>query len=209
MGDAVATLFIACAAPISFRLAQSPAELEAVYRLRYQVVVEQGWARPEDLPTGLEQDSYDQRGSYLIGLDGPHLVATTRLVFPDGGRLLPTEADFGVRVEPEGGVVDGGRTIVSRAYSDRQHRIFMGLLGQNWFELKRRKFYYLCGAATGAMIRLCHSLGYQITVVGPARHYWGERRYPIRFDVLESIPTLWARWGHRLGGPLEQEGQLD
>jgi N-acyl-L-homoserine lactone synthetase len=207
--DAIAAQFIAQAAPVQFSIARSPAELEAVYRLRYQIVVEHGWASPEDFPNRLEKDSYDMRGVYLIGQDSHGIIATTRLVFPDSNQLLPTELDFDLKVEPPGQVVDGGRVIVSRAYSDQRHRIFAGLLGQSWFALKERNFYYLCGAATGAMIRLCRSLGYQITLLGPARHYWGERRYPIRFDVLESIPSLWLRWGHTPVGPLNETGPPD
>ena len=199
IGDAIATYFISWAAPIHFTVAQSPAELEAVYRLRYQVVTEQGWACPEDFPEGLEKDIYDRQSVYLIGQDEDGtIVASTRLVFPTPEEPLPTEVDFGLKIEPYGQVVDGGRAIVSRLYSDQQHHVFAGLLGQSWFELKKQSLFYLCGAATGPMIRLCRSMGYQITVLGQARQYWGEQRHPIRFDVLESIPGLWARWGYTI-----------
>src|SRR3990170_2028423 len=50
--DALAAQLIARAAPLMFSVAQSPAEREAVYRLRYSIVVEKGWARPEDFPDG-------------------------------------------------------------------------------------------------------------------------------------------------------------
>lgn len=208
IADAVANKFIRRAAPVCFRAAQSPAELEAVYRLRYQVVIERGWAYPEDFPTELEQDIYDGQGLHLIGQAGATIVATTRLIFPDPGRLLPTEAEFGLRIEPQGRVVDGGRAIVSRAYSGRQHHIFAGLLGQSWFELKARGFYYLCGLASAAMIRLCRSIGYQITILGPARQYWGEWRHPIRFDVLESTSTLWAHWGRPASRPEDGQNEV-
>jgi N-acyl-L-homoserine lactone synthetase len=173
--------------------------------MRYEVVVDQGWARPENLLSGLEQDGYDAQAIHLLGWDGQKAVATTRLVFPTAGKLLPTEVEFGLSVEPRGQVVDGARAIVARAYSDYQHRIFAGLLGYTWFEIQARGFSYLCGAAVPAMIRLCRSIGYQITVLGPARQYWGEKRYPLRFDVLESVPTLLERWGHMLK---KQESRL-
>lgn len=204
--DVIAAQFIAGAAPVRFGIAQSAAELEAVYRLRYQVVVEHGWASPKDFPARLEKDTYDRRGIHLVGQVDRMVVATTRLVFPAPGQVLPTEADFGLKVEPLGRVVDGGRAIVSKAYSDYQHRIFAGLLGLSWFQLKERHLYYLCGAATGAMIRLCRSLGYQVTLLGPARQYWGEQRYPIRFDVLESVPQLWARLSRTTGDPARETG---
>ena len=204
VADAIATRFIELAEPIRFSVAQSPGDREAGYRLRYEVVIAQGWARPEQFHHGLEQDHYDAEAVHLLGWDGQKVVATTRLVFPTAGRLLPTEAEFDLQVEPQGHVVDGGRTIVDRAYSDDRHRIFAGLLGYTWFEIQARGFRYLCGAAVPAMIRLCRSLGYQISVLGPARQHWGEERYPIRFDVPESIPLLHERWKHIINrGSLE------
>ncbi|HEX9924384.1 MAG TPA: GNAT family N-acyltransferase [Anaerolineae bacterium] len=196
IADAIGTHFIASAAPIRFSVARSPGEREAAFRLRYDVVVGQGWASPETLRSGLEQDEYDAQAVHLLGWAGQDVIATTRLVFPTAGTLLPTEEEFELRVEPPGQVVDGGRAIVARAYSDVRHRIFAGLLGCSWFEIQARGFYYLCGAAVPAMIRLCRSIGYQISVLGPARPYWGEKRYPIRFDVPESVPTLRERWEH-------------
>jgi N-acyl-L-homoserine lactone synthetase len=198
VADAIAAHFIASAAPVHFSVAQSPGEREAAYRLRYEVVVNQGWARPEKFRSGLEQDGYDAQAVHLLGWDGQKPIATTRLVFPTAGKLLPTEVEFELSVEPRGQVVDGARAIVARAYSDYQHRIFAGLLGCTWFEIQARGYYYLCGAAVPAMIRLCRSIGYQITVLGPARQYWGEKRYPLRFDVLESVPTLHERWEHMI-----------
>jgi len=197
IADTVAAHFIASAAPIRFSVAQSPGEREVAYQLRYKVVVDQGWAKPDEfLVKDLEQDSYDAQAVHLLGWDDEKVVATARLVFPVSGNLLPTEMEFGLNVEPQGQVVDGGRAIVTKAYSDRQHRIFAGLLGCAWVEMQARGFYYLCGTAVPAMLRLCRSIGYQITVLGPARQYWGEKRYPIRFDVPESILTLSEHWGH-------------
>lgn len=196
IADAIAAHFIASAAPIHFSVAQSASEREAAYRLRYEVVIDQGWARPEKFLSDLEQDDYDAQAVHLLGWDDQKAVATTRLVFPTAGKLLPTEVEFELSVEPRGQVVDGARAIVARAYSDYQHRIFAGLLGCAWFEIQARGFYYLCGAAVPAMIRLCRSIGYHITVLGPARQYWGEKRYPLRFDVPESVPTLLERWEH-------------
>lgn len=193
--NSIAARFIASAAPIRFSVARSPGEREAAYRLRYEVVIDQGWAGAEEFQSGLEQDSYDAQAVHLLGWDEQRVVATTRLVFPTPGKLLPTEEEFDLRVEPRGQVVDGSRTIVARAYSDTRHRIFAGLLGCTWLEMQPRGFNYLCGAAVPAMIRLCRSIGYQISVLGPARQYWGQQRHPIRFDVPESISTLVGLWG--------------
>jgi len=197
IADEIAAYFIASAAPIRFSVAQSPSEREAAYRLRHKVVIDQGWAKADKfLSNGLEQDDYDAQAVHLLGWDDQKAVATTRLVFPTAGKLLPTEVEFELNVGPRGQVVDGARVIVANPYSDYQHRIFAGVLGYTWLEMQARGFYYLCGAAVPAMIRLCRSIGYHITVLGQARQYWGEKRYPIRFDVPESIPMLRERWGH-------------
>lgn len=196
IADAIAKQFIALAEPVRFSVAQSPDELEAAYRLRYEVVIQQGWVRPEEFCRGLELDQYDADAVHLLGWDGQKVVATTRLVFPAPNRGLPTETEFDLRVEPPGQVVDGGRAIVDRAYSDYRHQIFAGLLGHSWFEIQARGYCYLCGAATSAMIRLCRSLGYQISVLGSGRQYWGAQRYPMRFDLPESVPSLQKRWRH-------------
>src|SRR5258707_11385790 len=83
--DAFAAQRIALAAPIRFDVAQSPAELEAVYRLRYQVAIERGWATPADMPDGLERDAYDDRAVQIVGWDKEGSVAVVRLVFPHSG----------------------------------------------------------------------------------------------------------------------------
>jgi N-acyl-L-homoserine lactone synthetase len=205
IANAIAAHFIASAAPVRFSVAQSSAEREAAYRLRYEVVTDQGWAKPEKFLDGLEQDGYDAQAVHLLGWDDQRAIATTRLVFPTAGQLLPTEVEFELRVEPRGQVVDGSRAIVAGTHTDYQHRIFAGLLGCTWFEMQARGFYYLCGAAVPAMIRICRSIGYHITVLGPARQYWGQQRHPIRFDVPESISTLLERWG----GVIQEKQERD
>jgi N-acyl-L-homoserine lactone synthetase len=209
IADAIAAYFITSAAPIRFSVAQSPDERKAAYRLRYKVVTDQGWARPEKFLDGLEQDGYDAQAIHLLGWDDQKVVATNRLVLPTAEKLLPTEVGFDLRVEPGGQVVDGSRAIVARAYSDYRHQIFAGLLGCTWFEIQARGFYYLCGAAVPAMIRICRSIGFHISVLGPARQYWDQQRHPIRFDVPESISTLLERWGDVIGKQGEEHAQIE
>src|SRR5689334_4026090 len=73
------------AQPITFRVAASDAEKEVTYRLRYEAIMERGWARPEDFPDGLECDSYDERAVHVIGWYGETPVTTGRIVFPEPG----------------------------------------------------------------------------------------------------------------------------
>src|SRR5438132_2727031 len=85
--DAWSRWLLARAAPICFAIAQTPAEREALYRLRYQTAIGRGWVKPEDFPDGLERDPYDERAVHLAGWDGTVLAASVR---------LPTEEAFGL-----------------------------------------------------------------------------------------------------------------
>ena len=193
----VSQTVIASAAPVCFSAAQTNAQREAVYRLRYNTVIERGWARPEEFPNGMERDDYDAVALYVIGTVGGSLAACARLVFPAEGRLLPTERAFDLRIEPRGRVVDLGRQIVAPPYTHHRHVIFAGLLAQCWLEVHARGYYHVCGDFTPSMIRLYRHLGLNVKPLGPTRLYWGEERLPIVQDVLGAVDILAARWlGH-------------
>lgn len=195
MIDIVAARGLALAAPIRFGVAESPEGREATYRLRYEVSIKQGYARSEDLAAGVEYDSYDDRALHVAGWDGDKLATTARLVFPEPGSSLPTEAAFDLEIEPCGQVVDMGRVIVAHEFSEARHRILAGLFAYCWTLVRARGFVCVCAAfATSASVRLYRNMGFQITPLAQPRHYWGEERYPVRFDVLDSAPTLSKRW---------------
>jgi hypothetical protein len=96
--DALATMAVGWVAPIHFTVAQSEAERQAAYRLRYQTVIERGWLKPEDLPNGVEYDKYDDQAIQILGWDGEKAVATCRLILPAPGLRLPTEVAFDLQV---------------------------------------------------------------------------------------------------------------
>ena len=193
--DALATQAIGWVAPIRFSLAQSEPERDAVYRMRYDTVIERGWMQPADLPDGRERDAYDDRAAHILAWDGAVLAASCRLVFAEPGLQLPTEQAFDLQIEPRGHVVDAGRFVVARAYNDREQRMFAALLARGWLEVRARGFSNVCAAfASPAMIRLYRRMGFQITLLGPPRHYWGRDRYPILFNTVEEASTLIERW---------------
>jgi len=192
--DELARGMVVAAAPLRFCAAQSPEELQAVYRLRYEVVIARGWARPEELPDGLERDEYDECAVHIAAWDGSQIAATSRIVLPAPELVLPTERAFGIKIEPHGQVADMGRQIVARAYSSVQHLVFAALLAQTWLEIHARGFTLVCGDFTPAVTRLYRLMGFQVTQVGPAREFWGEERFPIVVDIVGSVPTLLKRW---------------
>ena len=195
--DRIALRLIDRAKPVRFTSTFGEKELASIYRQRYETVVERGWARPEDLPSGLEQDEFDPLALHIAGWDGETLAASARLVFPTPGLSLPTEQAFGVQIEPHGQVADLSRQIVARGYSSSQHAIFSGLLSYCWLQAQMRGFYYVCGDFTPAMIRLYNRLGLLVNPVGEPRPYWGEERIPIVQDVLGAASVLAARYLER------------
>lgn len=197
LADSLASRIVGVAAPIQFSVAQSDSDRQAVYRLRYQVVIERGWAQPEDLPDGLERDAFDERAIHIVGWDGDVLAATSRLVLPVSQNLLPTEQAFDIKVEPQGQVADMGRQIVGRDYSNVRHLVFAALLAKTWLEMRQRGFTLVCGDFSPAVTRLYRMVGFDVKQIGPSRKFWGEKRFPILVDVAGSVPTLLERWGNQ------------
>jgi N-acyl-L-homoserine lactone synthetase len=191
---AVTERAMARAGSIRFALAETANEQRAIYHLRYQTVIERGWAQPADYPDGMERDADDGVALHIMGLDGNSLVACARLIFPNKVKQLPTERIFGVHVEPCGKVVDLGRQIVARSHSNMQHVIFAALLGRCWLEAQSQGYYHVCGDFTPSMIRLYRLLGLAVTTLGPPRHYFGEERIPIVQDVVSAVTQLSERY---------------
>jgi hypothetical protein len=203
LADRVAQGGVDAAAPLRFETADTDATRDAVYRLRCEVVVARGWAQPAGFPDGRESDDYDPLAIHIAAWDGARLAATSRMVLPAPGLILPTERAFQVVLEPAGQVVDMGRQIVHGDYSGNQHLVFAALLGKTWLELRARGFVWVGGDFTPAVTRLYRLMGFQVRQVGPGRIYWGEERFPVVVDVPASVPALLKRWGRLVGGALD------
>lgn len=195
--DDLSHRLVAAAQPLHFDIVRTEAERAAVFRLRYQAVIAHGWAPPEALPDGMERDMYDERAILIAAWDGDVLAATTRLVLPEPGRILPTEAAFGITVEPQGRVADMGRQTVARAYSSMRHRVFAAILAKTWLEMRSCGYSLVCGDFSAGMLRLYRMLGFKVTQLGPAQLYWNEERYPILVDASGDVESLLARWNVR------------
>jgi N-acyl-L-homoserine lactone synthetase len=195
MVDGLARQLLRGAAPLRFGVAQAAAERAAAYRLRYQVVTELGWASADDFPDGLERDEYDERAVQVIGWDGETPIATAQLVFPAPGLRLPTEAIFGLVVEPQARVVDWGHLCVASAYRHQRHLVSLALMGCAWLTGREQGYHQVCGRVAPHLLRLYEQLGIQLTTLGPARLHWGEERFPVRFDILGSVAPMLARLG--------------
>jgi N-acyl-L-homoserine lactone synthetase len=179
------------ASQVRFGFARSPAELEAVFRLRYRISIEEGWRRPEDMPDGLERDEYDEEHvAQIAAWDGPRLAGTARVVYPSPDRPLPTEAAFGIVVPPRGRVVDAGRLIVAPEHRDGEHRILGGLAACIWNAMAARGFQWAAVAISQPMIEFTRALGFDVLTLGDPKRYWGEERFPARLTAPN--PRAWT-----------------
>ena len=182
---------------LRFDIARDESQREAVYRLRFQTILERGWAQPGDMPDGMEHDHYDEKAIHIVGWDGDKLATTSRLVLPEEGLILPTEEAFHIQVEPRGQVVDMGRQIVAHEYSSIKHKVFAALLARTWLEIRAHGYSLVCGDFTPAMMRLYRIMGFDVKQLGPAQPFWGEERFPILVDVARSMMALVERWGNK------------
>jgi N-acyl-L-homoserine lactone synthetase len=161
-------------------VAETAEEREAVYRLRYECLIERGWARASDFPDGLERDEYDADALHLAAWVGPHLVGAVRMVTPVADRRLPIEAAFDLALEPRGEVVDGGRLVIAPLYrGDGAHRLLALLFARFWMEADRRGFAHIAAAAPRSAIALYRRVGLDVQILGAPRLHWGEERLPL------------------------------
>jgi N-acyl-L-homoserine lactone synthetase len=180
--DELARRVLARTAPVHYRRATSAEDRTAIFRLRYQAVIDRGWARPADLPDGLERDDDDDRAHFVGGWDGATLVAAARLIFPAPGMPLPVERVFGVEVAPRDRVAHVDRIAVARAHSDAGSRLLLGLIAATWLEMRARGAHVWVGIDSPGTLRLYRRLGFAMKTLGPPRRYWDEERYPVRAD---------------------------
>jgi predicted GNAT family N-acyltransferase len=183
--DALACMLIARAAPVRFEIASTADQQRQIFALRYETVVEEGWVPSTAYPDGLERDVFDDVAAHIAGWHNAELVASARLVFPEHGRRLPTELDFELTAQPEGAVVDIGRAIVAKAYRSSDHTLFGALLSRCWLEIRQRGYENLCGTASGWRLERYRQFGLPLRIIGPARQYWGDERYPVFLEGRE------------------------
>ena len=174
--------------PLHFGQPQSPGQLEAALRLRFQTAVSQGWIAAGDFPSGLETDPYDDVALHIVALDGSTVVGTTRIVLPASGRRLPIEEAFAW--QSDGRTVDVGRACVDSQYREGTHRVFLGLLAAVWTEMRNRGFTQCCGVVSAKVMLLYKRLGLEVSRLAPPRIYWGEERWPVLVRPQEAGDQL-------------------
>ena len=178
--------------PLRFTATTDRVDATPAFRLRAEAVAMAGWRTLEEMPGGLEIDEYDDRAVHVVGWDGARAAAAGRIVLPPGP--LPTEDACGVRVHPEGRVVDVGRMVVAPGDRGPGHGVFGALLASLYLEVRRRGFEVACGMMSPAVRVMCRQLGITLELLGEDRSYWGDLRAPVRFDVRGSASSIRERW---------------
>ena len=187
--DRLAERLLRGARAVRVEIAHTAADREAIYRLRYEQVIGDGWARPGELSDGVERDAYDAAAIQIGAREAGTLVGALRVVPPVAGRRLPVEAAFDLEIEPRGAVVEVGRLVIDRAYrGDPAHRVWGALFGRAWLSTRARGFTVLGGAASPRMVAQLRALGLPFELLAPARRYWGEDRHPVRLDPAGGRP---------------------
>src|SRR5688572_28987647 len=75
--DRATSTYLRRIAPIAFRAAETDAERRASFRMRYEAIIDQGWASPEAFPDAIEQDHLDKEAVHVIGWLGDQAVASS------------------------------------------------------------------------------------------------------------------------------------
>jgi hypothetical protein len=52
--------------------------------------------------------------------------------------------------------------------------------------MRSHGYYELCGTLTGWMIRYYQRGGFSPVQLGPPQMYWGELRFPAKFDLIKT-----------------------
>ena len=178
------------AAPFRIAAARSEAESEACFRLRYRTVIEMGWAQPGQLPKGVERNEDDEGATHVGAWERDELVGTARVVFPRQGQRLPLEDGFDLELDTERTVEVGRTVIVPRLRGDSRHGLVVALFAQCWLEMRARGFTDLVSAVPQRLMEVYRSLGFTVDELAGPREHWGEKRFPVRFDVIDSAAEL-------------------
>jgi putative hemolysin len=130
--DVTAEMRDAPAFPLEVRLAESKAEIDAAFRLRYRVFYEEMGARPtpEMAAIGADSDEFDEVCDHLLVIDrdrgpGPEaVVGTYRLMLRERGEAFgrfytASEYDISRIIAYPGRIMELGRSCVDAAYRTR------------------------------------------------------------------------------------------
>ncbi len=115
----------------TYRLAESDRDKQEAYRLRYLIyVLEHPWEPANE--SGLERDEYDARAVHFLVQDrNGAVIATSRILRPDGKRELPIQEHYGADLSSAGRFSPHEVCEISRYCVAREYRRHIEDYGQN------------------------------------------------------------------------------
>ena len=165
---------------LSFGVAELEQERNAVFRLRYEVALERGWADEQALPVGIEREEHDEGAVFVVARRGQEVVAALRLIVEPAtvaSLLSEHELDFAAAE-----TVFIGRFLVARPYRDRAREVVVGLGGEAVRFMQGRAVRAISFAADNS-IRFCRYHGFPLKIAGPPRVVDHALRSPVVFDA--------------------------
>jgi hypothetical protein len=184
---------------LTFGIAELDKERRAVFRLRYDVALERGWADEAALPEGIEREEHDEGAVFVVARSDGEIVGALRLIV-DGGTVARLLTEHGLdQVFAAGETVFIGRFLVARPYRARARETVVGLGGEAVRFMRGRAVRAISFAAENS-IRFCQYHGFPLKIAGPPRPVDHAFRSPVVFDA-----EVWAAF---VGAAEEGERRL-
>jgi N-acyl-L-homoserine lactone synthetase len=194
--DKLAEIGLGMLTPLVVEATQDPRDVDEALRLRYDCVVDLGWASAADFPDGRAADAWDGAATFVVCREAGRLIGALRLVAPQPDRPLPTEHDFDLRLQAREELIDAGRLVTRpQARAGRTHYLLAGLLARGWLTARAMGYDRVVSAASPALIEYYRGLGMGIDVLGPPRRHWGAERAPIEIRGSSASFAFMGRLG--------------
>lgn len=184
-----------------FRLAEGQEELEATYRLRYEVYcLERNYLPPEQFPHGLEHDEFDEHSVHFVAYEEnchKELLGCFRLILPNR-HGLPIHTHFSLH-DPSselGRTVEMSRLIVAPSSRSITHHVFMGLMKQVYIYSKEHEIGQRHAVLDERLLRFLTRLGLPFREIGLSKFFLGGDCVPVTtsakaFDELLPARNAW------------------
>lgn len=169
---------------ITVRRAESDAEMEAVYRLRYDVYCE--YLRslpPENYPDRMECDIFDDRAIHFAAYDRGRICGVLRLI-PDGARGFLMEENFALPAN----LIRAKTLEISRVIGRRRfdQRVSLLLLKAARKHSLRHGYDFWIGAWQEDILRSLMASGFGFRTIGMRAEYHNSFVVPAVLDLKSS-----------------------
>ena len=185
---------------LQFKRASDPEELEAIYRLRYEVYcLEKAYLPANQFKDGLEKDELDDHSVSFLSMDtddGRELLGCFRLILPsDHG--FPCEHHFVLteRTPDPENTVEMSRLIVASKARKMWRYVLMGLSKEIYLFNRENHINYNYAVMDRPLISALQRLGLPFLIAGESALYMGQTTPTILcMKTLEEVlphTNLW------------------